>query len=94
MADPTLEGSVVRFDTTATTFDNRAKLKICGFKLIGNAIDASTAIVRDADGSGQILWQGRAAIASDLLEQINIRVDRKIHVALTGTGPILYVYLE
>lgn len=90
----TREGSVLRFDTTDTTHDNQAKLKITGFKLIGNATDASTAIVRDTDGTGQILWQGRVAINADLLEQINIRCDRKIHVALTGTGPILYVYTE
>lgn len=89
----TFEGSVLRFDTTATAYDNQAKLKICGFKMIGGA-DASTAIVRDTDGSGQIIWQGRCAIATDLLEQINIRVDKKIHVTFTGTAPILYVYLE
>lgn len=88
------EGSVIRFDTSLDTFDNNAKLKITGFKLIGNATDASTAVVKDTDVNGQILWQGRVAISTDLLEQINIRCDRKIHVTFTGTGPILYVYLE
>ncbi len=89
----TREGSVVRFDTTDTTYDNQAKLKIAGFKLIGGA-DASTAIIKDTDSAGQILWQGRCAIATDLFEQINILCDRKIHLTLTGTAPILYVYLE
>lgn len=90
----TREGSVLRFDTTDSTYDNNAKLKITGFKLVGNATDASTAVVKDTDTNGQILWQGRVAINADLLEQINIRCDRKIHITLTGTGPILYVYTE
>lgn len=89
----TREGSVVRFDTNDTTYDNAAKLKICGFKLVGGA-DASTAIVKDTDTNGQILWQGRAGANADCFEQINIRCDKKIHVTLTGTGPILYVYTE
>ncbi len=88
-----LEGTVLRFDTNDTSYDNQAKLKISGFKLIGG-IDASTVIVRDTDGSGQILWQGRCAIATDLMENVYIRSDRKIHVTFTGTGPILYVYME
>lgn len=90
----TLQGSVLRVTADADTFDNQAKIKITGFKLIGNATDASTAIVKDSSSSGQILWQGRVAIDVDLLEQINIRGDRKLYVELTGTGPVLYIYLE
>lgn len=89
----TVEGSVVRVTANLDTYDNQAKLKIAGFKLVGGA-DASTAIVRDNDATGQILWQGKAGAAADLFEQINIRCDKKIHVSLTGTGPVLYVYLE
>ena len=88
------EGTVVRITESGDTVDFQAKVKLHGFKLIGNATDASTAVVRDTDSSGLILWQGRCAQNADLFEQINIRADKKIHITLTGTGPILYVYLE
>ncbi len=89
-----LEGNVIQFTATGDTHDNAAKLKICGIKLVGNAVDASTVVIRDVDASGPILYSGKSAVSADLYEQIKILVDRKIHVTLTGTGTVLYVYLE
>lgn len=87
------QGTVLRFDADNQTYSTIAPMKICGFKLIGGA-DASTAMVKDTDTNGTILWQGRCAINTDLLDQIYLRAGRTIHVDFTGTGPVLYVYLE
>lgn len=89
----TYEGSVIRMTADNDTFDNQAKLKICGIKLVGGA-DASTAIIKDTDTNGMILWQGRAGAAADLYEQVYILCDKKIHLDLTGTTPVVYIYKE
>lgn len=87
----TSEGSVIRMTADNDTFDNQAKLKICGVKVIGGS-DAWTAKIKDTDTNGMILWEGSGAANENMFDQVELRADAKIHLDLTGTSPVVYVY--
>lgn len=89
----THEGTVIRLTADNDAFDNAARLKVCGIKVIGGS-DAWTATIKDTDTNGMILWEGAGGANEDLFEQVYFMADQKIHLDLTGTSPVVYVYKE
>lgn len=92
----TRKGNVIRMTANLDTIQlGKGGFRIINIRLVGGA-DASTAVIRDTDGSGHTLAVLKAAIAScNDLYVASCRMDSEtLHLTLTGTAPEVYIYLE
>lgn len=91
----TRKSNVVRMTADADTIEmGKGGFRIAGARLVGG-VDASTAQIKITDTSGDIIISLKAA--ADGVDEINIpfRCDANIlYLALTGTSPEVYLYLE
>lgn len=83
--------NVLRIDTDDTTISD--KVIIRGIKFIGGS-GASTVTIKDSTSSGTTLYAGAATAAQHVFEDVCIKPSKNIHIALTGTGAVVYLYLK
>lgn len=92
MAEVTPSSNVLIMANADTYTPNSRKIKIKGVRLVGNAIDISTATIT---GGGKVIYSLRCGINGADESVIGSNIDaNSLTAALTGTGSTLYVYLE